>query len=291
MTRTEKQKESIPLFLKRTMLNLSQSKPTSFTESITIHKSILPTLKESLKSLIGETSQSLSSTVWKTLGQVLKANSAESLMDLKNMSTSRTHSRESNLNFHLKYGDFTTETRSETFQPQKPTETNTKTKSDSLLFQDSACWVNGSATGKSGTTCPQMDTCTMKEASSNSTTSISNILWKRLLLKITTSRLFYQKEPLTLKLKLVISNWFQQGSKRATDSSTFSADQLTCSKISENPSKRNKSKLIMNLTHYQAFTSQSFFSFSSSSHWPCWLLLEDSNLKLSKKKSQNDLVC
>jgi hypothetical protein len=110
-------------------------------------------------------------------------------MDLRNTLMSKTLSRELKLNFHQRPGDFTTEIRLETFQHQEPTETSIKTRSNSLLFQDSVFWVNGSATGKSDTTSQLKDTCTkVKETASNWTTLILNTLCKKSLLKIMNSR-------------------------------------------------------------------------------------------------------
>ena len=74
------------------------------------------------------------------MAPALKANSAESVSDHKDnkiLLTLRMLSEESKLNFLMKYGDFTIETKSETFLPQKLTKMITPTRLNSLLFQDS----------------------------------------------------------------------------------------------------------------------------------------------------------
>lgn len=131
MIRMENQRESILLYSKSQILNHLLLKNMLFTESIINLKFTLTMLREQFKFLIGEILPLLNSINYKTMAQALKVNSAELVLDLKDNkipSTLRMLSEEFKLNFLMKFGDFITEMKLETFLPQKHTEMTTLTK-------------------------------------------------------------------------------------------------------------------------------------------------------------------
>lgn len=131
MIRMENQRESILLYSKSQILNHLLLKNMLFTESIINLKFTLTMLREQFKFLIGEILPLLNSINYKTMAQALKVNSAELVLDLKDNkipSTLRMLLEEFKLNFLMKFGDFITEMKLETFLPQKHTEMTTLTK-------------------------------------------------------------------------------------------------------------------------------------------------------------------
>lgn len=127
----ENQRESILLYSKSQILNHLLLKNMLFTESIINLKFTLTMLREQFKFLIGEILPLLNSINYKTMAQALKVNSAELVLDLKDNkipSTLRMLSEEYKLNFLMKFGDFITEMKLETFLPPKHTEMTTLTK-------------------------------------------------------------------------------------------------------------------------------------------------------------------
>ena len=130
----------------------------------------------------------------------------------------------------------------------------------------------------------------MKDLNSNWTTLHSNTHLKSWLLKITISKLFFLKEPQTLKLKSVINKSLLQESKRVSVSSISLEDQHLYLRTTKVLWKRKTLQSIMNWIHYQHFTNQSFFSVLSSHASLYWLSSRDSDWKHLRNKNLNDSV-